>query len=76
VRTERSVSSAPPAYNKVIRKGLDERNRYRGFEQAGYDPVALADSLASAADKSAKLLGDYLARQSKSGPSLATDEFG
>src|SRR6476469_7559649 len=47
-----------------------------GLSKQGYDPVALADSLASAADKSAKLLGDYLARQSKSGPSLATDEFG
>ncbi|MEO8565635.1 MAG: class I poly(R)-hydroxyalkanoic acid synthase, partial [Betaproteobacteria bacterium] len=47
-----------------------------GLSNQGYDPVALADSLASAADKSAKLLGDYLARQSKSGPSLATDEFG
>jgi polyhydroxyalkanoate synthase len=47
-----------------------------GLSKQGYDPVALADSLASAADKSAKLLGDYLTRQSKSGPSLATDEFG
>src|SRR6476469_5235933 len=47
-----------------------------GLSKQGYDPVALADSLASAADKSAKLLGDYLARQSKSGPSLAADEFG
>src|ERR1700681_4570865 len=47
-----------------------------GLSKQGYDPVALADSLASAADKSAKLLGDYLARQSKSGPALATDEFG
>ena len=47
-----------------------------GLSTPGYDPVALADSLASAADKSAKLLGDYLGRQSKSGPSLATDEFG
>ena len=47
-----------------------------GLSKQGYDPVALADSLASAADKSAKLLGDYLARRSKSGPSLATDEFG
>jgi len=47
-----------------------------GLTKQGYDPVALADSLASAADKSAKLLGDYLSRQSKSGPSLAGDEFG
>src|SRR4029079_8417740 len=47
-----------------------------GLSKQGYDPVAVGDSLASAADKSAKLLGDYLARQSKSGPSLATDEFG
>lgn len=47
-----------------------------GFSKQGYDPVALADSLASAADKSAKLLGDYLARHSKAGASLAIDEFG
>jgi polyhydroxyalkanoate synthase len=47
-----------------------------GLSKQSYDPIALADSLASAADKSAKLLGDYLARQSKSGPALATDEFG
>jgi polyhydroxyalkanoate synthase len=47
-----------------------------GLSKQSYDPIALADSLASAADKSAKLLGDYLARHSKSGPSLAADEFG
>ena len=29
---------------------------------AGYDPVALAESLASAAEKSAKLMGDFAAR--------------
>ncbi|HEY2864882.1 MAG TPA: class I poly(R)-hydroxyalkanoic acid synthase [Casimicrobiaceae bacterium] len=46
------------------------------LSKRGYDPVALVDSLASAADKSAKLLGDYLARHSKAGASLAVDEFG
>ena len=40
----------------------------------GYDPVALADSFASAADKSAKLLGDYLARQSRGGRAMVSDE--
>ena len=35
-----------------------------------YDPVALADSYASAADKSAKLLGDYLSRQGRGGHSM------
>src|SRR5215471_8448283 len=44
--------------------------------QAQYDPVALAASYASAADKSAKLLGEFVARQGGSGASLATDEFG
>jgi polyhydroxyalkanoate synthase len=44
--------------------------------QAGYDPVALAESFASAADKSAKLLGDFVARKGSSGPSLLTDELG
>ncbi|MGH8849880.1 MAG: PHA/PHB synthase family protein [Casimicrobiaceae bacterium] len=42
----------------------------------GYDPLALAASLASAADKSAKLLGEFLGRQPKAGPSLVADEFG
>ncbi len=42
----------------------------------GYDPVALADSFASAADKSAKLLGDYLSRQSRTGHAMVSDEFG
>ena len=41
-----------------------------------YDPVALADSFASAADKSAKLLGDYLSRQGSGGHSMVGDEFG
>src|SRR6202171_1691324 len=41
-----------------------------------YDPIALTESFASAADKSAKLLGDFLARQAIAGPSPVTDEFG
>ncbi len=41
-----------------------------------YDPAALAESLASAADKSAKLLGDVLTRQAVSGKSMLSDEFG
>ena len=41
-----------------------------------YDPIALTESFASAADKSAKLLGDFLARQAAGGHSLVADEFG
>ena len=41
-----------------------------------YDPVALADSFASAADKSAKLLGDYVSRQHSAGHAMVSDEFG
>ena len=41
-----------------------------------YDPVALAESFASAADKSAKVLGDFVTRQAASGHSLVSDEFG
>ena len=41
-----------------------------------YDPVALADSFASAADKSAKLLGDYVSRQHTAGHAMVSDEFG
>ena len=41
-----------------------------------FDPAALSESLASAAEKSAKLLGDFLARQAESGKSMLADEFG
>ncbi len=44
--------------------------------QPQYDPVALAQSFATAADKSAKLLGDFAARQAAAGHALASDEFG
>src|ERR1700674_1838138 len=40
-----------------------------------YDPIALTESFASAADKSAKLLGDFLARRAVSAPSMVSDEF-
>ncbi|MDQ2962171.1 MAG: class I poly(R)-hydroxyalkanoic acid synthase [Pseudomonadota bacterium] len=45
-------------------------------ERPNYDPVALAESLASAADKSAKVLGDFITRQAAGGKSMVTDEFG
>jgi polyhydroxyalkanoate synthase len=45
-------------------------------ETHNYDPIALTESFASAADKSAKLLGDFLARQAIAGPSPVSDEFG
>jgi len=41
-----------------------------------YDPVALAESLRSAAEKSAKVIGDFAARQAESGQSLVSDELG
>ena len=41
-----------------------------------YDPVALADSLASAAEKSAKLIGDFASRHAHAGAQLVTDELG
>ncbi|HEX8010079.1 MAG TPA: class I poly(R)-hydroxyalkanoic acid synthase [Casimicrobiaceae bacterium] len=44
--------------------------------QAQYDPVALAESYAAASEKSAKLLGDFVARQAATGHSLVSDEFG
>src|SRR5215831_10379993 len=44
--------------------------------QAQYDPVALAECFAAAADKSAKLLGEFVAKQANAGQSLITDEFG
>ena len=44
--------------------------------QPQYDPVALAQSFAAAADKSAKLLGEFAARQAAAGHSLVSDEFG
>jgi polyhydroxyalkanoate synthase len=42
----------------------------------GYDPVALADSLASAAEKSAKLISDFAARNAGKQASVASDELG
>ena len=46
-------------------------------EKAGYDPLALAASYASAADKSAKLLGEFMSRHASqaSAPSN-NDELG
>ena len=43
---------------------------------AKIDPVALAESLASAAEKSAKVIGDFASRNAKSGASMPTDELG
>jgi len=43
---------------------------------AGYDPVALADSLASAAEKGAKLMSEFASRNAGQPRSLVTDELG
>ncbi len=40
------------------------------------DPVALAESLASAAEKSAKVIGDFAARNAKAGAPMPSDELG
>ena len=40
------------------------------------DPVTLAESLASAAEKSAKAIGEFAARNAKNGGSLPSDELG
>ncbi len=42
----------------------------------GYDPVALAESLAAAAEKSAKLMGDFATRHAGGGGSMLSDELG
>ncbi len=44
--------------------------------QTKIDPVALAESLASAAEKSAKAIGDFAARNAQSGSKMPTDELG
>ena len=41
-----------------------------------YDPVALAESLAAAAEKSAKLMGDFAARNAGKHALVASDELG
>ena len=41
-----------------------------------FDPVALAESMASAAEKSAKLLGDFAQRQDLAGRNPFADELG
>jgi polyhydroxyalkanoate synthase len=43
--------------------------------QKSLDPVALAESLAAAAEKSAKVIGEFATRNAKSG-SLPSDELG
>src|SRR4249920_536253 len=40
------------------------------------DSMTLAESLASAAEKSAKAIGDFAARHAKNGGSMPTDELG
>ncbi len=40
------------------------------------DPVALAESLAAAAEKSAKVISDFAARSAKSGAGMPSDELG
>src|SRR5450432_2058628 len=41
-----------------------------------YDPIALTESFAIAADKSARLLGEFLTRKAMQGPTPVADEFG
>jgi polyhydroxyalkanoate synthase len=41
-----------------------------------YDPIALAESLASAAEKSAKMIGDFAARNAGKGHAVPSDELG
>src|SRR5450631_934552 len=55
---------------------MTKTNTAAGAEKVACDPVALAASYASAADKSAKLLGEFVSRQSGSGASMASDELG
>ena len=45
-------------------------------EAASYDPAALADALARAADKSARLIGDFAARHANGGTPAFSDEMG
>ncbi|HEX6945317.1 MAG TPA: class I poly(R)-hydroxyalkanoic acid synthase [Casimicrobiaceae bacterium] len=47
-----------------------------GAPVPGYDPVALAHSLAVAAEKSAKLIGEFATKQAQSGKSMLVDELG
>jgi polyhydroxyalkanoate synthase len=56
--------------------GITQESKAAKPRQAQYDPVALAESFASAADKSAKLLGDFVTRQATHGQTLISDEFG
>ena len=45
-------------------------------DAAGFDPVRLAESLAAAAEKSAKLMGDFIARNRGRECAAANDELG
>src|SRR5215831_1399685 len=82
--TEHSALRVPADYNSFALSkpgrpmGTTETSETKSAasDQAACDPVALAESFASAADKSAKLLGDYITRRAASGATLPSDEFG
>jgi poly[(R)-3-hydroxyalkanoate] polymerase subunit PhaC len=57
------MSTPPPAENAKA-------------DQAAHDPVALAESLAAAAEKSAKLMGEFAARNAHEPKSVFVDELG
>ncbi|MEO8753566.1 MAG: class I poly(R)-hydroxyalkanoic acid synthase [Casimicrobiaceae bacterium] len=46
------------------------------MNKTSLDPVTLAESLASAAEKSAKAIGEFAARNAKNGGGMPTDELG
>jgi polyhydroxyalkanoate synthase subunit PhaC len=45
-------------------------------DASGFDPVKLAESLAAAAEKSAKLMGEFVARNAGKQAAVANDELG
>jgi polyhydroxyalkanoate synthase subunit PhaC len=45
-------------------------------DTSGFDPVKLAESLAAAAEKSAKLMGEFVARNAGKQAAVASDELG
>ena len=72
----RATSASPSARESQhhVRKRL--RAKQEATPAPSYDPVALAESLRTAAEKSAKAIGDFAARQAATRPSLVTDELG
>ena len=73
-----SASPLPPASIREPKMATPASTTPAGAtaQAAGFDPVKLAESLAAAAEKSAKLMGDFASRNAGKQAAVASDELG